>query len=174
MANFQDQSFTAKFICIHEFIHTVKVLFKLFKCVKSAWNKHIHFSTLYTSKVNVWWCSDVMCDSKTGPLAWGDTCHVGTHMTGPNGVPSSQVSLYSQSNKESPPVNAVGWVIICGHSKVPVTWVWRMRGWSAYCQRCWSRNGRRSQWARTCSPSSLPGFPWSTTCTDLVCPIRLS
>ena len=35
-----------------------------------------------------------MFTSKTGPLAWGDTCHVGTHMVSPSGVLSTQVSLY--------------------------------------------------------------------------------
>ena len=65
-----------------------------FRFVVSAWNKHIHLNTLYKSVVNIWWCSDVMCTSKTGPLALVDTCRVGTHLASPNGVLSSQVSLY--------------------------------------------------------------------------------
>ena len=38
-----------------------------------------------------------MSTSKPGPLAWGDTCHVGTHVADPSGVPSSQLSLYNPS-----------------------------------------------------------------------------
>ena len=56
--------------------------------------RNIHFNTLYLSVVNVWWCSEVMSTSKTGPLAWGNTCHVETHMACPSCVPSSEISLY--------------------------------------------------------------------------------
>ena len=58
-------------------VDTLKVLLNWFKIVIPVWN------TLYKSTVNVW-CSDVMSTSKTGPLAWGDTCHVGTHTACPS------------------------------------------------------------------------------------------
>ena len=69
--------------------------FNLCRLVISAWNKHIHLNTIFKWIVNVWWCSDVMHASKPGPLVWGDTCHGLTRMAGPNGVLSSQASVYS-------------------------------------------------------------------------------
>ena len=75
-------------------VHTFKVLFNLFNFVIYARNKHTPLNTLYEPILVRWWRSDVMWASKTGPLAWEDTCHEGTRMVGPNGVPSSQVSLY--------------------------------------------------------------------------------
>ena len=83
--------------------------------------KHIHLNTLYKSIINVWWCSGVMCTSKTGPLAWGDTCHVGTHSAGPSGVLSSQVSLYSHS-----PVLELSfsWPSHCSWPIISISWCW--------------------------------------------------
>ena len=65
------------------YAHTLNcVLFNFFIFVISAWTKHIYLKTLYKSVVSVWWCSNVMWASKTGP------CHAGTHIARPNSVPS--------------------------------------------------------------------------------------
>ena len=100
ITNFQDKVPKNTFYC-QVYIWNFKVLFNLFTLVIPAWNKHIHLNRLYISIVNVWWWWDVMCASKTQPLAWGDTCHVGTHMAGPTGVPSSQVSLYNYEKSDT-------------------------------------------------------------------------